>query len=419
MKHKAYQTFRQRRLSHHLSFKSSLLLAAFFFLAQSPLLMAQTDESQAVEYSHENPLVDLGKQEEALSLFVDNEDRSLPVVPEPVPTPAPKPVAPVPTPAPKPVAPVVTPAPKPVAPVATPTPKPVAPVPTPAPKPVAPVPTPTPKPVAPVATPAPKPVAPVATPAPEKPAPQPENISPDRVITGAINELVVLAIDGEGWMMNNPGSDVTLLRKEYSATGQTRFTLRGSVAGDYTLRFNRNTAGGMVTYIVSFKVNAKVLPNQSAPVATNPPAPVATPPVQPKIPEQLAPVASLSEALQQAKAGNPAALLAQEANLSQDIANLSQADLLLAFRTYHKDGSNWPLIRKMGDHFAQKFAYHDDSAEVLYNLGQMYEKPGNQRDLRLARNYYQRAYKNYPLSRFSQMSAERIAYIDQYYLRMP
>ena len=120
------------------------------------------------------------------------------------------------------------------------------------------------------------------------PVPQ-EPLTPDFVLTGFKDQEIKVILEGEGWIMANPGPTISFLRKEYSPTGQSIFYLKASENGEYILFYSRSAAVGIEKRVVLLKIvpehgteetTAEVIqepqqPAAEAPVA--PPAPLETP----------------------------------------------------------------------------------------------------------------------------------------------
>ncbi len=85
------------------------------------------------------------------------------------------------------------------------------------------------------------------------PVPQ-EPLTPDFVLTGFKDQEIKVILEGEGWIMANPGPTISFLRKEYSPTGQSIFYLKASENGEYTLFYSRSAAVGIEKRVVLLKI---------------------------------------------------------------------------------------------------------------------------------------------------------------------
>ena len=120
------------------------------------------------------------------------------------------------------------------------------------------------------------------------PVPQ-EPLTPDFVLTGFKDQEIKVILEGEGWIMANPGPTISFLRKEYSPTGQSIFYLKASENGEYTLFYSRSAAVGIEKRVVLLKIvpehgteetTAEVIQEPQQPAAgapAAPPAPAETP----------------------------------------------------------------------------------------------------------------------------------------------
>lgn len=87
------------------------------------------------------------------------------------------------------------------------------------------------------------------------PPPVPEEpLTPDFVLTGFKDQEIKVILEGEGWIMANPGPTISFLRKEYSPTGQSIFYLKASENGEYTLFYSRSAAVGIEKRVVLLKI---------------------------------------------------------------------------------------------------------------------------------------------------------------------
>lgn len=298
-----------------------------------------------------------------------------------------------------------------------------------------------------------------------------EAVVPDFVLTGFKDEEIKVILEGEGWIMANPGPIIRFLRKEYSPTGQSIFYLKAAEDGEYMLFFSRSAAVGIEKRAVLLKVVPRESQKQQAQTTTQTTAPAqpqttpqdvqpspqqqrqpatpgaTTPPQQtpaaPTLPQQTAPSApspgldenqapaavvrdltppetTPAESTTPAEETKPATPVQVPTEISdQELANMSEKDMKTVFDALKANPNRMMEAARIGDAFIQKFRKSNLSAEVLYNLGQLFEQPSPNVDRQKAYNYYSQAYDNYPISPYSRLSKERMSYLEQFYLRLP
>ncbi len=308
-----------------------------------------------------------------------------------------------------------------------------------------------------------------------------ESLTPDFVLTGFKDQEIKVILEGEGWIMANPGPAINFLRKEYSPTGQSIFYLKASENGEYMLFYSRSAAVGIEKKAILLKIvpqegtqnatteetpqtqeptttpavekpietpkapavirqpgettptQSQDIPEQQSQQPTVPSVPdvpqvPATPtvpaPEGPKTAEQMQPPAvvrdlATPETAPQEPSDNVDVPPTTTPPTQSELNNLEEKQLKDTFDALRSNPNDQASAIKVGEAFLQRFGRSNLAAEVLYYLGQIYETQGPNVDRQKAYDYYSRAYNDYPISPYSRKSKERMNYLEQFYLRLP
>jgi len=107
-----------------------------------------------------------------------------------------------------------------------------------------------------------------------------------------------------------------------------------------------------------------------------------------------------------------------ELDIQRHLSLLQDADQLLEAARLFLENGDHPRAREAAEGFLLRFAEHPHADEALYLLGRLYEELSPIRDFRKSRDAYERLYRDFPQSRFSERAYDKVRFLDRHYFEI-